>query len=136
MEPKKIQTSTVRSPVSSDQSRIDERELTIRKSLVEMAVSCPQSQISEAQARLKAEIFCDDLAEFAPGIIAEAFKTYRRNPDNVFFPTPGQIYGLCRDLRPKNQGPFYRAPPEDEAFYGGMRREVDAWWDKKKAQRT
>lgn len=70
-----------------------------------LAVTHPMQELSEAEASLKFRIFCEDLAQVPEQIIMAACRSYRRDPKNRFFPTPGQMIALCepdmrvRDLR-------------------------------------
>lgn len=41
--------------------------------------------------------FCEDLAGYPETVIADACQDYRRNPDNKFFPTPGQLLAYCQE---------------------------------------
>ncbi len=60
-----------------------------------LAVTHPMQELNEAEASLKFRIFCEDLGHIPERIIVEACKSYRRDPENRFFPTPGQMLAIC-----------------------------------------
>jgi len=49
---------------------------------------------SPGQAKQLYSQYLDDLRPFAFADIAEAVTAYRQNPENKFYPTPGQLRGL------------------------------------------
>ena len=62
--------------------------------LAKMALVYWRPDFTPAQAKQLYAQYLDDLRPFAFADIAEAFQTYRQNPENKFFPTPGQLRGL------------------------------------------
>lgn len=60
-----------------------------------LAVTHPMQELSEAEASLKFRIFCEDLRNVPEAVIEAACRSYRRDPKNRFFPTPGQLLALC-----------------------------------------
>lgn len=40
------------------------------------------------------EMYVEDLSEYSPALVAEAYKTYRKNHKNKFFPLPAQIIDI------------------------------------------
>lgn len=67
------------------------------------------------QARLVIEDYLDDLADFLPSEIERACMTFRRNPENKFFPKSGELLGILNAKSvwdtPPSRLPKFRSPP-------------------------
>lgn len=89
------------SDVISAQERTDEEvEARIQKDeailvlLGQLALVYWRPDFTPGQAKQLYAQYLDDLRPFAFKDIAEAVETYRQNPENKFYPTPGQLRGL------------------------------------------
>jgi hypothetical protein len=56
----------------------------------------PRASMSKAELTLRYRIFFDDLAGLSESEMARACERYRRDPKNLFFPTPGQLLKLAK----------------------------------------
>ena len=65
----------------------------IAKALAECDAAFP-GQRNEAQAQMRVKAFIEDLAEFPPDIVTDAFKRYRRAEE--WPPKPSQIRDYCQ----------------------------------------
>lgn len=63
--------------------------------LGQLAIVYASSHRTEHEWEMLFDIYSEDLAEVPADILADACRAYRRDPANKFFPTPGQILGLC-----------------------------------------
>ena len=65
--------------------------------ILAMGVIYPaRNAMTEEELILRYQIFYDDLRSLSEGELASACERYRKNPDNRFFPTPGQLLRLAR----------------------------------------
>jgi hypothetical protein len=128
-QPSSIKFSRERSVVPATGSATASQ---IRKHLAVLSLCYPQQEMSEAQANLKFQIFCDDLAQFPERVIAAACLAYRRDPKNTFFPTPGQLYALCKEERGSVPRTFHTASAEEREAGERTKRELDEWFARKR----
>lgn len=62
--------------------------------LAKLAIVYWRPDFTPQQAKQLYSQYLDDLREFAFADIAGAVQTFRRDPENKFFPLPGQLRGL------------------------------------------
>lgn len=67
--------------------------------LGKLALHYWRPDFSEQQAKLLFADFVEDLREYSPERIEAACTAYRRNPENRFFPTPGQLRACIPPLK-------------------------------------
>lgn len=112
-----------------------------------LAVTHPMQELSEAEASLKFRIFCEDLGHIPERIIAEACRSYRRDPANTFFTTPGKMLAICEPMLKsqalRRQGAermlrtLENPPPEPSTFRGPLsvpQEKIVALSDARKAE--
>jgi hypothetical protein len=95
-----------------------------------IAQTAPQyyrADFGAAQAALLLDAFVDDLVEFTTADIENAFRAYRRDTKNKFFPTSGQIRalasGIVRDRAERDR--HARSPRLDPNH---VLRRPQFWW--------
>ncbi len=72
-------------------------EREILRHLLALEVIFPCQHLDRDQTKLKYRIFFEDLRGLSEPAIAQACRQYRLNPENRFFPTPGQLLGVAPD---------------------------------------
>lgn len=55
-----------------------------------------RNSMGEAELTLRLQIFWEDLKGLSETELAYACERYRKNPENHFFPTPGQLLALAK----------------------------------------
>ena len=80
--------------------------------LSKLALHYWRPEFSESQAKQLLQDFLQDLERYAVRDIEYACKVYRQNPENKFYPTPGQLLGILGRYETKETGRLeaYRAP--------------------------
>jgi hypothetical protein len=63
-----------------------------------LSLHFPSRNLSEVQARSVIEDFYHDMGQFAAQTVAKASEVYRTDPENRFFPIPGQLIDLARKI--------------------------------------
>lgn len=73
---------------------IEAKDAAILGALSELALIYWRPDYGPAEAKAVLRQYLDDLREFAMKDILHAVQTYRRDPENKFFPHPGALRGL------------------------------------------
>lgn len=92
-------TPAVRNPQdvgAAKPKRVTATAEQIMQQLLGLEVLFPSQQLDRQQQNLKYRIFYEDLRHLTAEEMAEACRRYRQNPNNKFFPTPGQILAALR----------------------------------------
>lgn len=86
--------------ISAQEEPAEIRELKAQKDeailllLAKLAVVYWRPDFTAGQAKQLYSQYLDDLRDFAFQDIADAIEKYRRDPENKFYPSPGQLRGL------------------------------------------
>lgn len=101
-------------------------EIEIAAILTKLALHYWRPDFSPTQARHLLDDFLTDLSGFTPAQIGSACALYRRNGENRFFPTPGQLLELLRPppREVRYSLPTYEQPKELEAPRTGKLKSV------------
>lgn len=78
----------------AEREAVAQKDEAILLLLAKLAVVYWRPDFTAGQAKQLYTQFLDDLREFAFADIAEAIEKYRRDPENKFYPLPGQLRGL------------------------------------------
>lgn len=89
-----------------------EKAKAISVMLANLAPIYYRADFGEAQAKALFAAFVEDLSEFALQDLENAFREYRRDPANKFFPTPGNIRALTEAaMKERRLADEHRARP-------------------------
>lgn len=86
--------------VLSQQQRSEDWRRSVGAILSRLGLHFWRPDFTEGQAKLLFSDLYSDLADFSPNEISTACATWRRNPENRFFPTSGQLIGIMRPTVP------------------------------------
>lgn len=123
-------TKELKAPPSSLQKSraATDRELVIE--LERLATIFPRTDMDARKWSVLFETFSEDFQGKTLEQIRHACQQWRQNPDNRFFPTPGQLLAGCPKREPGNQN-FYRASEAEAAHWNAERQELDEWYAKR-----
>lgn len=82
----------------------------VAASLARLALHYWRPDFTPAQAKLLLADFLHDLQGYPPKDVEYACAAYRQNPENRFYPTPGQLLEILKRYDPPRSRPTYRAP--------------------------
>ena len=110
------QLPTKASPsVPSQPQRTPEENTAVGAILSRLALHYWRPDFTPMQAKLLVQDYLADLGAFTPEQINQACAEYRRNGENKFFPTSGQLLKLLASGSSHCRLPTYRAPAALEA---------------------
>lgn len=86
--------------------RVPATQAQIMARVTALSLHYAQQPMTDQERRIWLLTFCEDLADKTDAEIAEGCRNYRRNPENKFRPTPGQLRDACE---PKYTGGYHRS---------------------------
>lgn len=97
-----------------------------------LALVCPQEDNSAESYAAKFSVYLEALVDYPPEVIAQACDRYMKNPTSKFFPTVGDLCGLCSAIvnaerTSHGSKAYFRAPPEMRAEYERTAVELKKW---------
>lgn len=111
--------------------------------LERLAIHFPRTDMDSRKWQLLFETFREDMADLSIEQIREGCLQYRNDPDNRFFPTPGQLKEACKGRFEHKEQTFFRAPkiepiPREEAaaIIEKRRAQYGHWWKEQRGEKS
>lgn len=106
-----------------------ETALAVGVMIAKLATHYYRPDFGPEQVKHMTRDFIEDLEEFPITDIENAFRDYRRDPNNKFFPTPGMIRGIALKAR-KDRAELNRYNNDLRPLWSDSR--PCRWWDRPK----